>query len=1272
MPRSGGKRGEQKHVQASRGQESLAVQPPAVQVFVLGGFKVVVRSQVLPEHAWRRKTARQLFKILLSRPNRRMTRDEVIELLWPESDPEAASSNLRSTLFALRRALEPSTEPASIAVIFSDRDGVWLRPDVELWVDADAFEHTVDQAWRSADPLPLLEQAGSLYAGHYLPEDLYEDWATERREALKHRWAEVQIRLAHELERRGDPDAAVRHLQGLMQDDPCDERSAQELMRVLARHERRADALRVYQRLVQALAEELDVKPSDETAAVHRQIAAGELGEPPVGTTFRCAYPFPAPDELIGREAELAVLERILVSGRTVGQAAVVGAPVGTGKSALVGQLIKRAQAQGVLCLAGGCYEERGAVPLGPFHDALMDFLLAQSPDRIRAELGSSAEDLAQVVPELRYHLKLAEVPSPGPTNVDRTRTFGAIHACLRGLAEKGPALICLEDLHAADEATLQLFHYLARQTRRLPLVLVGTYRSDEAEADQPLAKTLATLVRERLAQRIALSTLGRDDADRMVGKILQGLPSKTLGESLFETTGGNPLFIEQQVMALLETGQLQQTAGVWHGTTELRRLPQIVRDVIAQRLNRLPASCRDVLAMAAILGKSFDHAVILGALEPLDESSLLEDLDRALAAQVLQETATGYSFRHALLREAVYWEMSAPRRMLLHGRAGDLLERLHGQQAHDYAGELAHHFGLAGASRIWRARALFYSMHAGRRAAQLSSHAEALTHFAKACDLIDADEGLGDPSTRLQALEGRGQAEADLAMWSQSQLTFRQALNLSDDPIRRAKARGRIAFTHQHRGEMRLVITECEAALSELAGIEGQAAAAARLYPQQLIAIVLYLEGRYHEVVRLGRTMESAAPELGPGTSTPLVQLVLGWGYMGQGQVELALAEYAPGLAAAQRSGEKVVIAAMHENIGFQEYLGGRFDSAREHLATALALYRDSASELRAVNALQHLCRVWVAEGELTRAREQLMEAVALEAEGQERWAADGHHILGQIESVRANWAAAAASFQLALNIRKQVGDTCGIVESTVGFGLVEQHAGRWDTAAAAFSEAVAVAETMDPAPCRVLALRQRGRLQLLLGDVRAAEADVDEAATLAQTIPETLEYAPTLLAEAELCIHEGKLERALSLAKESLLRARPLEQIAEAHIALAQIYLSLGALGEAVIEAAEGLARASQLDSPRIMSLAHLAMARVQSWRGDPEAVAPFDAALSAAEAAGAPHERAAVLESFAQHLERADVRADEAAAMAAEASAIQQRLRIARDSSPRVSIS
>src|SRR5260370_37983351 len=152
----------------------------------------------------------------------------------------------------MRRALAPAEEADAIGMVFGDRDSVWLRPDVELWVDADEFERTIQHAWRSTDPLSLLELASALYAGHYPPDDLYEDWATDRREALRQDWAELQIRLSRELERRGDADAAAHHLQRRLQLDPCDERVAQEAMQLLARHGHRAEALRMSQRLVQA------------------------------------------------------------------------------------------------------------------------------------------------------------------------------------------------------------------------------------------------------------------------------------------------------------------------------------------------------------------------------------------------------------------------------------------------------------------------------------------------------------------------------------------------------------------------------------------------------------------------------------------------------------------------------------------------------------------------------------------------------------------------------------------------------------------------------------------------------------------------------------------------------------------------------------------------------------------------------------------------------------------------------------------------------------
>jgi DNA-binding SARP family transcriptional activator len=708
-------------VQASLAEEHhvTVARPPVVQAYLLGGFRVVVHGHVVDDHAWRRRSARQLFKCLLSRPKRRMTRDEIVELFWPDSDAEAASTNLRSTIHAMRRALAPAEDVDALGMVFGDRDSVWLRPDVELWVDADEFERTIKDAWRSTDPLALLEQASALYAGHYLPDDLYEDWATERREALKQDWAELQIRLSRELERRGDADAGTHHLQRVLHLEPCDERAAQEAMQLLARHGRRAEALRVYQRLVQALSDELGVEPADETRAIQRQIAAGETSELSLAETFRCGYPFPAPRELIGREAEVAHLDRVLSSGRTAGRAALVGGPAGAGKSALIGQLVKHAQSKGVLCLAGGCYTERGALPLGPFHDALVDYWLAQPAERIRAGMGSGLEDLGQVIPELRHYLKVSD-SVPVPPAFDRMRAFGAVHACLRSLAERGPVLVCLEDLHAADEATVELFHYLARQTRRLPLVLVATFRSDEVPADQPWAQAMAALRRERLADHLLLDSLGRADTDRLVTSLLDGPASQALGEWLFATTDGNPLLVEQVVLALSETGQLQRQNDFWESTTDLVVAPRIVREVIARRLDGLSPSCRQTLAMASVLGQSIERTALVAALAPADEPAIQRDLDESIRADVLRKSLDGYVFRHLLLREAVYWDLSAPRRMLLHARAGQVLEQLRGPTADAYADELAHHFALAGQSTFIRAKALHYQTLASPEVAEL------------------------------------------------------------------------------------------------------------------------------------------------------------------------------------------------------------------------------------------------------------------------------------------------------------------------------------------------------------------------------------------------------------------------------------------------------------------------------------------------------------------------------------------------------------------------
>src|SRR5205807_1360025 len=153
------------------------------------------------------------------------------------------------------------------------------------------------------DPIPRLEQASALYRGDYLPDDVYEDWATERRDALRRAWTDLEFRLAQHYEQHGAPEAALAELRRLLQTDTSNERAAQEAMRLLLELGRRPEALRVFHGLEQVLRDDLGVEPSERTLELQRQAARRAPPAPTLlAPAFRCAYPFPQPGQLIGRD----------------------------------------------------------------------------------------------------------------------------------------------------------------------------------------------------------------------------------------------------------------------------------------------------------------------------------------------------------------------------------------------------------------------------------------------------------------------------------------------------------------------------------------------------------------------------------------------------------------------------------------------------------------------------------------------------------------------------------------------------------------------------------------------------------------------------------------------------------------------------------------------------------------------------------------------------------------------------------------------------------
>ena len=1076
-------------------------------------------------------------------------------------------------------------------------------------MDADAFESAVKQARQSADPFPLLQQASASYTGDYLPDDLYEDWAIARRDALKRVWTTLQFQLAQENLARSQPEAAAADLQRLLASDRSDERAAQELMQVLIQLRRRSEALRVFQNLEQALRAELGVEPSEQTRELQRQAATPDAPTASRHAMFQCSYTFPEPKQLIGRETEIERLKTILDRGRTTGQLVLISAPAGTGKSTLAGALVKLARRSGFLCLAGAAYDERSAVPLAAFQEALTDYVLASAAGPVDPGVASATAELVEARRELRQHPSVSG-STPLDASAERSRLFAAILALLRTLARQGPVLVCLENLHIAGEATLHLLHYLVRQTRHAPVVFVATLRSEALQPGEPMAQVVAGLLRERLAEHLELPALDQPATDRLVAMLVDGPVSSSLTASVYASTDGNPLFVEQLVLALRDAGRLN--GGGRPGApvvADFSTVPVVVRELIGERLARLNLRSRQTLETAAVLGHAFDYATLLAVIEPPDEATLLTDLDEAIQAQLLRERPAGFAFSHALMREGVYWGLSKPRRMLLHGRAGEVLERRAGDNAPNIAAELAYHFGLDGLAPPILMKALQYSLRAGRQAAALASNREALRHFEFACALIDQGGLSVDAATRLVALEGRGLAERGMGMWQPCIKTFHQVLERATEPTQRAQARQVLSFALNHLGNTRGALGQAEMGLAELATApESLDADIVRIQLQHQLALLWFTKGRFGALLQLGLSMVAVAERLDQPRWLGWAHAVVGFAHTGSGRSGLALQQYALVLRNNELSGDQLNIASAETNLGLEFYRGGRFADAQTHLERAAALYRESFSDLRAVLALQGLGWVHLAQGNLGRAQEYADLSSGLASEAHDRWLAECLELIGALHTLRAEWEPAEAALKQGLEIGRLAGNVAATVDAFVRLGRMYEYRGALTPAFEAYQQAAQLADSIDTAPCVVAAHRSLGSLLVRTGDDALGAEHIRRAVALAEGMPESLEYAPTLLAHALLQQQSGDSAGALTTVERAVNIPHSVEFAVQARARYAEMLLADGRASEARTVATVAIQAAESLGAPLLLSTAYRTASRVADALDDRAAAAEF----------------------------------------------------------------
>lgn len=699
----------------------------ALSVRLFGELELRLGDERLPRLESAR--ARSLLAFLLLHRDAPQSRHRLAFMLWPDSTEGQALTNLRHLIHTLRQA---SPELDQFLEVTTQTLG-W-RQSTSNWIDVAAF----DAAQTAADApgvtprheLEALRAAIDLYRGDLL-EGCYDEWVLDVRERFRDRYLSHLLRLAEVLASDGDHAEAVRVGRELLRNDPLREEAYRFVMRVHLAAGDRAAAVRVFHECVSTLQRELGVDPSAETLADYAALT--RTGR---GTDDRLPKRI-AESVLIGREIELGQLTarwREVANGHP--HLVLVNGEPGVGKSRLAEEFAARAEHRGALVATARSYPTEGSLGFGTVISWLRHPAMA---GQIRQLARRERFVLGRLLPELDDSWNSVR-PEDVDVSEDRRRLFEAIAASF--FAGGRPVVLIADDVQWCDEQSLQLMHYLVRLDALNPLLIVATARREDIAQGSPAGSLFAGLQMIDRATEVALGPLTPSEAAELARHLVRNEIDGSSLDELYAETEGNPLFIVEAIRA------------GWDGAD--RSAPKLspkLQAVIGSRLRQLTPSARDLLGVAAAIGREFNATVLAKALA-LDDVTLVEGLDELWRRGIIREHGTdSYDFAHGKIRDVAYDALSPATVRRNHRLIATALLAIHTHDLDDVSGEIARHLD----SGVRHSEAIEWYVRAATRAQQMHADSEAIRLLDRANDLMRtipvSDERAGKEFEILSAL---------------------------------------------------------------------------------------------------------------------------------------------------------------------------------------------------------------------------------------------------------------------------------------------------------------------------------------------------------------------------------------------------------------------------------------------------------------------------------------------------------------------------------------
>ncbi len=666
-------------------------------------------------------------------------------------------------------------------------------------------------------------------------------------------------------------------------------------------------------------------------------------------STRRDPEPVPWGDELplVGRRADRDALRLLLddaVDGK--GHTLLLTGESGVGKSRLLADLAREALAREMLVASGRAFTVEAAVPFGAFADALTAPLLALDAGTLTVLARGTEDDLRVVVPALPRGAAGARTASSAESD-GKTRLFWNVAQFLTRLAKRQPLLLVLDNAHWSDPSSLELLHFLARQIRDAPVLLVLAYADIGPDENATLRGVERSLLGSGEATHRQIVALTRHDLVELLQRVfvVPREEAERHATPLFEHTRGNSFFLEQSLKALLGDGRITWGDGRWV-IADMGQvpLPTTVREVVRSRFDALGADARRVAEIASIKeGRaSLDLLRAVSGLEADAFVVAIEELGqrRILVEQRTAESAA-YEFSHPILQSTLRGELSAARERALHESVTLALEKLYGERAVSHATEIAQHMvrgQVSGADD----RALHYLAAAGRDALARRADQEAARWIAQALAIA---ERMGDTAHAAALLEELGTAHQRLGDRPAAREAWRRALEFAD-AAGGELARARLLY------QMGLEASRAGEAEEALRCHDETERAAARVGRPDLVIgarllrlLTLQTLGQHAEATATLREVLPMAAALGDRSVLARVHQTALQLYAWTGPTAAAREHGATALKLAAEAGDREVAWRAHWSLAMLEGLTGEADGVARHVREAARLAEELSS---------------------------------------------------------------------------------------------------------------------------------------------------------------------------------------------------------------------------------------------------------------------------------------------------------------------------------------